>query len=105
MNRQLTYRVPFAPCTRTAMAQELIAQQAIELNGSCYINYEGLHNINGIHSTMVLTMTVGIEHCDYVHRGMQKAIKAALSIYSPDITIVHVTDEPVMTRHFNCEDL
>jgi len=105
IKRQLTYSIPLEIMSRTSLIQDMIATEAMNINGQCLITYESLHTYRETLSTMVLTMVVAIDQCDRVHVAMQKTIALTLSIYSPSTEAIQVTDEPVMTRDFNVKEI
>ena len=82
----------------------MIAKEAARINGSCQINYESLHTAPKIFSTMVVTLVVTDERCDYIHRAMKKVIILAMGIYSPDTDLIQVIDTPVMIRNFSIKE-
>ncbi len=102
---QLTYSIPLAPLNRTTLIQAHIAELAVVLGGRCIINYESQHLYNETLSLMVVKMIATIAHCDYIHTNMQRIIAEAVKLYSPDTSEIFVTDEPIMVRNFNCEDI
>lgn len=105
IKRQLTYSIPLQAMSPTVAIQTAITKTAIVLNGQCLINYESLHTLHETFSTMIVKLIVEIDQCDYVHREMQKLIRALMDQFSPDTDVIQVTDIPVMARNFHCEEL
>lgn len=103
--RQLKYSIPIERGGRPAQIEAMIAKEAIRLNGSCQVTYETLHTASEIFSTMITTLVVMNERCDYIHRAMQKIIALAVDTHSPDTDTIQVTDVPVMDRNFNVKEL
>ena len=103
--RKLTFRIPLEIMSRTSLIQEMIAKEAINVNKQCFITYETLHTALGPYSTMVVTMIVEDSNFLRVSDAMRKAISLTLSIYSPSTDVIHVTDESVITRDFNSQEI
>lgn len=103
--RLLTYSIPLQLMCQAGACQAMIAREAINVNGQCSVNFVSLHTSSETLSTMVLTMLVRSDGCNYVHRAMQKVITEALKIYSPDTEIIQVTDIPVDNRTFNVKEI
>jgi len=91
--------------SQTSAIQNMIAKEAMNVNGECKITYESVFAVEETRSLMVLTMFVSCDRNDYIHRAMQRAIALALSIYSPDTDHVRVTDIPVAMRDFNVKEI
>jgi len=106
IKRQLTYRIPLEIMSQTTTIQNMIAKEAINVNGQCSINYESLHMAGETRSLMVLTMIVdGDIQYGRVRKAMEHAIALTLSIYSPSTEIIQVTDEDVVTRDFSVKEI
>lgn len=103
--RQLTYNIALDSLSKTLCIQELIAKAAIDVNGSCLIHYSGLHTYSEMLSNMVVILIVEDSQCDNVHRTMQNVIASTILEYSPDTGRILVTDIPISTRNFNCEEI
>lgn len=101
IRRRLVYSIPLEVMSRTSLIQELIAKEAISVNGHCLITYETLHNPHDTFSCMIVNMLVKAEHVDCVHKAMMAVIRLTLGLYSPSTEAVSVTDEAVLTCDFN----